>query len=118
MHTSDNLDLGNAVAVAENDTNLRGSGALPGELADLVNDLVGGGLEPGRRAAGVGDGGGRDALSLAVEATVQMSMLSCRVWLQHTPYWIVVEELVLSRMSEDDFVWCGKVLCAVTWRLA
>lgn len=70
MHTGDNADLGNTVAVAEDDTDLGGSGALFGELADLVNDLVGGGLEPGRRAAGVGDGGGGNALALAVEATV------------------------------------------------
>jgi hypothetical protein len=69
MHTSDDAGLGNPVAVTEDDTDLGGSGALFGELADLVNDLLGGGLEPGRRAAGEGDGGGGDALALAVEAT-------------------------------------------------
>lgn len=46
------------VRVTENDTNLRGGGALPGELADLVGDLLRGDLEPRRRSAGVGDRGG------------------------------------------------------------
>ena len=68
-HTSDNLDLSNAVAITENNTNLRGGSALLGELANVVNDLVGGGLQPGRRAAGEGDGGRGNALALAVEAT-------------------------------------------------
>jgi len=37
----DDLDLCDAVGVAECDTDLRGSGAFAGELADLVHDLVG-----------------------------------------------------------------------------
>jgi hypothetical protein len=68
-HTGHNLDLGNAMGVTENDTNLRGRSTLPGELADLLNDLVGGGLEPRRRSARVGEGGGRDTLALAVKTT-------------------------------------------------
>lgn len=72
--TSDNLDLGNTVAVPENNTDLGGGGTLFGELADLVDDLIGGGLEPGRRAAGEGDGGGGNALALAVKTTVAVSM--------------------------------------------
>lgn len=63
------LDLGNAVGVTENDTNLRGSGALLRELADLVNDLLGGGLEPCRGVAAVGDGRGAYALSVGVKTT-------------------------------------------------
>lgn len=66
-HTGNDLDLGNAVGVTEDDANLRGGSALLGELADLLDDLLGGGLEPGGRGARVGDGGGRDALALAVK---------------------------------------------------
>lgn len=66
-HTSDNLDLGNAVGVTQDDTNLRRGSTLPGELADLFNDLVGSGLEPRGGGAGVGERGGRNALALAVK---------------------------------------------------
>lgn len=45
-HTSDNLDLGDSVGVTENNTDLRRSGTLLGQLADLVNDLLGSGLQP------------------------------------------------------------------------
>jgi len=34
------------MAVTENDTDLRWSGTLTSELGDLVDDLVGGGLQP------------------------------------------------------------------------
>jgi hypothetical protein len=65
IHTlvsGDDLDLGNTVSITEVDTDLRWSGTLlrpdtglvddvtaaefSSHLADLVNDLVGGGLEP------------------------------------------------------------------------
>lgn len=69
QHTSDDADLGNAVGVTEDDTDLRGSSTLLGELADLLDDLVGSGLQPRRGSARVGDGGGRNALSLAVKTT-------------------------------------------------
>ena len=65
--TSDNLDLGNAVRVTEDDTNLRRSGTLSGELADLVDNLLGGGLQPRGGGAGVGESGGGNALALAVK---------------------------------------------------
>lgn len=68
-HTGDDLDLGNTVRVTENDTNLRGRGTLSGELADLLDDLLGGGLQPGGSSARVGESGGRNALSLAVKST-------------------------------------------------
>lgn len=70
LHTSDDLDLGNAMAVTEDNTDLGGGGTLLGELADVVNNLLGSGLEPRRRAAGEGNGRGRNALALAVKATV------------------------------------------------
>ena len=54
-HTSDNPDLGNTVGVTEDNTNLGRGGALLRELADLVNDLLGGGLEPRGRGARVRD---------------------------------------------------------------
>lgn len=55
---SDNSDLGDTVRVTEDLTNLGGSGALLRELADLLDDLLGGGLEPRRWVARVGDGRG------------------------------------------------------------
>lgn len=67
--TSDYLDLGNTVAITEQDTNLRRRSTLPGELDDLLDNLVGGGFQPGGRGAGVGDGGIGDTLAIAVHAT-------------------------------------------------
>jgi hypothetical protein len=55
---SDDLDLGDTVAVTEDLTNLRWCSTLLRELADLVDNLLGSGLQPRRSAAGVGDGGG------------------------------------------------------------
>lgn len=69
IHTSNNLHLSNAVAVTEDNTDLRRSSTLLCQLADLVNDLIGSGLEPRRWVAGVWDGGGRDTLALAVKTT-------------------------------------------------
>lgn len=56
--SGNDLDLSNAVAVPEDLTNLGRSSTLLCETADLLNDLLGGGLQPSRRAAGVRDGGG------------------------------------------------------------
>lgn len=64
--SSDDADLGDAVGVTEGNTNLRGSGTLTGELADLVDDLGGSGLQPCWRVAAVGEGRGRDTLSLSL----------------------------------------------------
>lgn len=69
IRTSNNLDLGNTVGVTEDNTDLGRSGTLLGQLADVVNNLVGGGLEPRGSGAGVGDGGGGNALALAVKTT-------------------------------------------------
>lgn len=66
-HTGHNLDLGNTVGVTEDNTDLRGGGTLLRELADLVDDLVGGGLEPRRGGARVGERRGADALALGVK---------------------------------------------------
>merc|ERR1719415_358068 len=43
----DESDLGNSVTVSEDDTNLRWSQTLLGQLVDLVLDLIGGQLQPG-----------------------------------------------------------------------
>jgi len=67
--TSDDLDLGDSVGVTEDNTDLRRSGTLLGQLADLVDDLLGGGLHPRGSGARVGDGGGRNALAIAVKST-------------------------------------------------
>jgi hypothetical protein len=68
-HTGDSLDLGDTVAVTEDNTDLRRRSTFPGELANLIDDLLGGGLDPRSRLARVGDGGGRNALSLGVKTT-------------------------------------------------
>ena len=57
-HTSDNLDLSDTVRVSEDDTDLRWGSTLLCELADLIHDLVGGGLQPRRRSSRVGNCGG------------------------------------------------------------
>ncbi|RUP22257.1 hypothetical protein BC936DRAFT_139101 [Jimgerdemannia flammicorona] len=44
--TSDALDLGDAVRITQDNTNLGGGHALLGELEDLLADLLWGGLEP------------------------------------------------------------------------
>jgi hypothetical protein len=49
---------------------------LLGELADLVSDLVGGGLEPCWGGSGVRNGRGGDTLSLGVKTGM---MLDCEI---------------------------------------
>jgi len=56
--TSDNLDLGNTVRISEDDTDLGRSSTLLCELADLIDDLLGGGLQPRRRGSRVWNCGG------------------------------------------------------------
>ena len=46
--SGNDLGLGDTVGVTKDLTNLGGSRALPGELADLLDDLLGSGLEPCR----------------------------------------------------------------------
>ena len=57
------------MGVTEDNTDLGGGSTLLGELADLLNNLLGGSLEPARGSARVGESGGRNALSLRVKAT-------------------------------------------------
>lgn len=69
VRTSNDLDLGDTVGVSEDNTDLGWSCALLCELADLVDDLLRGGLEPRRRSARVWDGRGRYALSVGMKST-------------------------------------------------
>lgn len=57
------------MGVTEDNTDLGRGGTLLGQLADVVDNLVGGGLEPRGGGAGVGDGGRGNALALAVKTT-------------------------------------------------
>ena len=54
--TSDKTDLGDTVRVTEGNTDLGGCKALASQLGDVLDDIVGGGLEPCRGSAAVGDG--------------------------------------------------------------
>ena len=62
--TSDETNLGDTLGVTELDTDLRGGHTLTGELGDLLNNLLGGGLEPRRGGAAVRQSRGGDTLSL------------------------------------------------------
>jgi hypothetical protein len=90
--TGDKLDLGNTMAVAKDNTNLRGSGTLTGELGDLLNNLLGGGLQPRRSGARVGESGGRNALSLAVKSAHLVCLAAAAV--------MVMLRMVSSRVVE------------------
>lgn len=68
--TSDETDLGNTLAVAELDTDLRGSETLARQLEDLLADVLGGGLQPRRRAAAVRQRRAADTLSLGCKREV------------------------------------------------
>jgi hypothetical protein len=84
--SGNDLYLGNAVGVTEDFTDpvlsmsislhaplkvllLGGSGALLRKLGDLLDDLLGSGLEPRRGSTRVGDGRSRYSLSVAVKTT-------------------------------------------------
>ena len=57
--TRDEADLGDAVRVAEGNTDLRGSETLASKLGDLLNNVLRGGLKPRRGSAAVREGRGR-----------------------------------------------------------
>jgi hypothetical protein len=67
--TSDTLDLGNAMGITKNDTNLGRGQTLLGKLEDLLANFLGGSLNPGRRSTAVRQGTARDTLSRSVHAT-------------------------------------------------
>lgn len=98
------------MGVTENDTNLRGGGALPGELGDLLDDLVGGGLEPGGSGAGVGESGGRNALALAVKSThlVESEVVAATVVMLFAVRVRRGRRFVVKFSRGSRFVWSGK----------
>lgn len=107
FRTSDNLDLGNTVGVTEDNTNLGRSGTLLGELADVVNNLLGGGLEPSGRSARVGESGGGNALALAVKTThFELVMCPEEIWSV-----VGVDERSKVQKSVDGKGWG---LCGIT----
>ena len=57
--TGNETDLGDTVRVTEGNTDLGGSETLASQLGDVIDDILGGGLEPRRRSAAVMEGGGR-----------------------------------------------------------
>ena len=67
--TGNETDLGDTVRVTEGNTDLGGGETLASQLGDVVDDILGGGLEPRRWGARVWDGARRDTLSVAVKAT-------------------------------------------------
>lgn len=60
---SHRADEGNSVGVTEDDANLRGGQTLLGKLADMVSDLLGGGLQPRGGSPLVGEDTLGDTLS-------------------------------------------------------
>jgi len=67
--SGDDPDLRDTVAIPQDNTNLGRRGALPSELADLLDDLLGRGFEPGRDRARVRSRGGGDTFSVRVKTT-------------------------------------------------
>lgn len=67
--TGDDLDLSDTMAVSEDNTDLRRGGTFSGESADVLDDGLGGALEPGGHGSRVWDGRGTDTLSFAVKTT-------------------------------------------------
>jgi len=67
--TGDETDLGDTVAVPEDDTDLGWGQAFLGQLVDLVLDIGRAQLEPGRNGATVWEGTLGDTLAWSVHAT-------------------------------------------------
>jgi len=67
--TGDGLDLRNTVGITEEDTNLSRRKTLLGVLADLLNNFLGGSLDPRGRSATVGEGTTRDTLTRSIHTT-------------------------------------------------
>ena len=65
----DALDLGDTHGVTKSDTDLRGGHTLLGQLADLLNDILGSHLDPRSGLALVRQSGAAHTLTLAVHAT-------------------------------------------------
>jgi len=75
--TGDELDLGDAVRVSEDDADLGRGETSSGELEDLVGDLLRGGLGPRRLGSSVRESRGAHALSFAVHSGGQTWWVCC-----------------------------------------
>lgn len=62
--TSDDLGLGDTVSISQDNTNRRRSQTLSGVLDNLLNNLIGGQLEPSWSVSRVWSGRGGDTLTL------------------------------------------------------
>lgn len=62
--TGDDTGLGDTVSISQQDTDLRWGQTLSGVLDNLLNDRVGGQLEPSWSISGVWNSGRRDTLTL------------------------------------------------------
>jgi len=67
--TGNKSHLRDTVRVPEGDTNLGRRKTLASKLRDVLDDILGGRLQPGRGGAAVREGRGRNALSGSVHAT-------------------------------------------------
>ncbi len=67
--SSDTLDLGDAVVVSKDDTDLRGRGALLGELNNLFNQFVSGDLNPAGGSTSGGEASASNTLTIGVHST-------------------------------------------------
>lgn len=67
--TSGNLDLRDTVRVSEEDTDLRGGKTLSSVLDDLLNNGIGGELEPRRSVSRVRESRSAHSLSFAVHSS-------------------------------------------------
>lgn len=90
------------MAVTKDNTDLGRGGTLLGQLADLLNNLLGGGLEPRWRVAAVGDGRSRDTLSLGVKTTHFGGLL------------VVMVVVVVNGLTEVELV--GRLLFPRWWK--
>lgn len=57
------------MAISQDNSDLRGCGTLAGKFADVVDDGLGRGFEPGGHGARVGNRRGADAFAFAVKTT-------------------------------------------------
>lgn len=69
LGSSNGVDQRNTVGVTQNATDLRWSDTLTGKLADLLNNVLRGSLDPGRRSAAIRDSRLANTLSGSIHAT-------------------------------------------------
>ena len=66
---SDPFNLGNAVVISKNDTNLRRRGSLFSHFYNLFNEIIGGDLDPARGSLSEGKTSSGNTLALGVHST-------------------------------------------------